>query len=108
MRLCPASGLPRFLQSFRWCLLQSYRFIPRSLFSHSQIYCNNVVPHLSAVSSPTTTPTKMSSTQAIIASVYSASVSTPQNLSSSPEGVTNKSHHLKDGKGFTNPWSRYE
>ncbi|KAG0129320.1 putative Zn-dependent hydrolase/oxidoreductase family protein [Tuber indicum] len=104
MRPRPASDLFGFLQSSHSCLLQSYRFIPRSPPSHNQIYSNNVIPHFSTLSSRTTTPTRMSSTRAVVASVYSVSVSTPQNLSSSPEDVANKSHHLENGKGFTNPW----
>lgn len=46
---------------------------------------------------------KMSSSEGLSANLYSASVTTPNNLSGSPEDIS--SHHLKNG--FTNPWPRY-
>lgn len=103
MRLCPAPALLRFSQR---SLTQRSTRHPcyRPLESVS-----NVIPgYLKSFSCSHTTPSnKMSSSEGIIANLYNASVNTPENLSGSPEDVVNKSHHLKCGKGFTNPWPRY-
>jgi len=36
-----------------------------------------------------------------------AVVSNPAQLAAEPEEAKDKAHHLKDGKGFTNPWDSY-
>lgn len=36
-----------------------------------------------------------------------AVVSNPTQLAAQPEEAKAKAHHLKDGKGFTNPWDSY-
>jgi N-acyl-phosphatidylethanolamine-hydrolysing phospholipase D len=36
-----------------------------------------------------------------------AAVSTPTQGAAQPEDAAAKAHHLKDGKGFTNPWDSY-
>jgi hypothetical protein len=36
-----------------------------------------------------------------------AAVSTPTQGAAQPEDATDKAHHLKNGKGFTNPWDSY-
>ena len=38
------------------------------------------------------------------AALYACSMSPPTNLGAVPEDSKAKAHHLKDGKGFTNPW----
>ena len=55
-----------------------------------------------------TTTVKMSSIggAGIGAGLY-AVVSSPSQMASQPEGTDDKAHHLKDGKGFTNPWDSY-
>jgi N-acyl-phosphatidylethanolamine-hydrolysing phospholipase D len=40
------------------------------------------------------------------ASLY-AVVSSPTQIAAQPEGTEEKAHHLKNGKGFTNPWDSY-
>lgn len=100
MRPRPASDLFGFLQ------LHNHRLLPKALavYNHND---NNSITSRFKYPWPTRTRVRMSSTQAIIASVYNASVVIPENLSSSPEDIANKSHHLKNGR-FTNPWPRYE
>ena len=41
------------------------------------------------------------------ASLYVATISPSSILGAVPEEAQDKKHHLKDGKGFTNPWVRY-
>jgi len=36
-----------------------------------------------------------------------ATVSTSNTQGVAPEDAKNKTHHLKDGKGFTNPWPSF-
>jgi N-acyl-phosphatidylethanolamine-hydrolysing phospholipase D len=36
-----------------------------------------------------------------------AVISTPTQLAAQPEEAKAKAHHLKNGKGFTNPWDSY-
>jgi len=36
-----------------------------------------------------------------------ATVSTSNTQGAVPEDAKNKAHHLKDGKGFTNPWPSF-
>jgi hypothetical protein len=38
---------------------------------------------------------------------FYAVVSSPAQIVTQPEGTEDKAHHLKDGKGFTNPWDSY-
>ena len=40
------------------------------------------------------------------ASLYAVTVSTSSISGAVPEEAKDKRHHLKDGKGFTNPWVR--
>jgi N-acyl-phosphatidylethanolamine-hydrolysing phospholipase D len=37
-----------------------------------------------------------------------AVVSNPIQVGAKPEEAAAKAHHLKNGKGFTNPWDSYE
>ncbi|KAK6582346.1 hypothetical protein PZA11_004754 [Diplocarpon coronariae] len=46
----------------------------------------------------------MSSTGGITAALYACSMSPPSATGAVPEDSTAKAHHLKDGRGFTNPW----
>jgi hypothetical protein len=46
-----------------------------------------------------------SSTSALL---YAATVSVSSDVSSSPADVKDKKHHLKNGKGFTNPWESWK
>ena len=41
------------------------------------------------------------------AAMYAA-VSTPAQRAAEPEEAGEKKHHLKGGKGFTNPWESYD
>jgi hypothetical protein len=43
---------------------------------------------------------------AIGAGLY-AVVSNPAQVAARPEEADEKKHHLKNGKGFTNPWDSY-
>lgn len=54
------------------------------------------------------TTVKMSSIggAGIGAGLYAA-VSNPAQILSQPEDAAAKAHHLKNGKGFTNPWDSY-
>ena len=36
-----------------------------------------------------------------------AVVSNPAQIAAQPEEAKDKAHHLKNGKGFTNPWDSY-
>jgi N-acyl-phosphatidylethanolamine-hydrolysing phospholipase D len=36
-----------------------------------------------------------------------AAVSNPAQVAAKPEDADEKKHHLKNGKGFTNPWDSY-
>jgi hypothetical protein len=36
-----------------------------------------------------------------------AAVSSPAQVGARPEDADEKRHHLKNGKGFTNPWDSY-
>lgn len=42
----------------------------------------------------------------IAAGLY-AVVSNPTQVAAEPEDAKDKAHHLKNGKGFTNPWDSY-
>jgi hypothetical protein len=54
-----------------------------------------------------TTTSKMSGTQGILAEAFSASVQQPTTLAQSPADYDNKPHHVQGGKGgFVNPWNR--
>jgi len=43
-----------------------------------------------------------------MAAIYAASISSPTALGAVPEDVEAKAHHLKNGKGFTNPWESWK
>jgi hypothetical protein len=87
--------------------LLSSRFI-RSLLSESR-NCQTLgklqrfwqTPHFS-------TTAKMSSIggASIGVGLYAA-VSNPAQIAAKPEEADEKRHHLKNGKGFTNPWDSY-
>ena len=40
----------------------------------------------------------------IVASLYAVTISPASLTGSEPEEAKERKHHLKDGKGFTNPW----
>lgn len=42
------------------------------------------------------------------AALYACTMSGPATLGAAPEDVEGKKHHLKDGKGFTNPWESWK
>ena len=70
--------------------------------------------HFSVFKTPSASPppalqVKMSSAgAATAATLYAiASISTP-NGGTKPEDATEKKHHLKNGKGFWNPWPSYK
>ena len=41
------------------------------------------------------------------AALYAATISPASITGSEPQEAKDKRHHLKDGKGFDNPWERY-
>jgi N-acyl-phosphatidylethanolamine-hydrolysing phospholipase D len=54
------------------------------------------------------TAVKMSSIGgAGISTALYAAVSNPAQLAAQPEEAKEKAHHLKNGRGFTNPWDSY-
>ena len=42
------------------------------------------------------------------AALYAATVSSSSITGAVPEEAKEKAHHLKDGKGFTNPWDSWK
>lgn len=52
-----------------------------------------------------TSPRMSSSATAAI--LYAATISTSSLTGAVPEEAKEKRHHLKDGKGFTNPWESW-
>ena len=48
------------------------------------------------------------SSSATAAALYAATISTSQIAGAVPEEAKEKRHHLKDGKGFTNPWDSWK
>lgn len=52
------------------------------------------------------TTANMSSSSAS-AILYSAVISPSQGIYAVPEDADGRAHHLKQGKGFTNPWNSY-
>ena len=48
------------------------------------------------------------SSSATAAALYAATVSSSAIAGAVPEDVKDKRHHLKDGKGFTNPWDSWK
>lgn len=104
MRLSPSLTLLRFIQRTS---PQTRRYNP--CHYHPLRSVTDVIPGYckSFSCSNSTSSHRMSRSVGIITSLYNASVTTPKNLSGSPEDVVNKSHHLKCGNGFANPWPRY-
>ncbi|RDW66178.1 metallo-hydrolase [Coleophoma cylindrospora] len=49
----------------------------------------------------------MSASGGIAAAAYACSITTPSALGAVPEDTDAKAHHLKNGKGFTNPWDSW-
>ena len=47
------------------------------------------------------------STAGTAAALYAATVSMSTMTGAVPEEAREKAHHLKDGKGFTNPWESW-
>lgn len=47
------------------------------------------------------------SNSATAAILYAATISTSSLAGAVPEEAKDKRHHLKDGKGFTNPWESW-
>jgi hypothetical protein len=70
----------------------------RGLEKHQRFW---QIPHFA-------TTVKMSSIGgATIGAGLYAAVSNPAQLAAKPEEADEKRHHLKNGKGFTNPWDSY-
>ncbi len=42
-----------------------------------------------------------------VMTLYACTMSSPTALGAVPEDAEAKAHHLKDGKGFTNPWESW-
>ncbi|EKD16024.1 NAPE-hydrolyzing phospholipase D [Drepanopeziza brunnea f. sp. 'multigermtubi' MB_m1] len=47
------------------------------------------------------------SMKAAAAAIYACTVSAPSTLGAVPEDAAEHKHHVKDGKGFTNPWDSW-
>lgn len=47
------------------------------------------------------------STSGIAALLYAATISPTTITGGEPKEAKNKAHHLKDGKGFINPWESW-
>jgi len=45
---------------------------------------------------------------ATAAALYAATISPAAVMGATPEDAKEKSHHLKDGKGFINPWDSWK
>jgi len=45
---------------------------------------------------------------ATAAALYAATISPAAITGAAPEDAKDKAHHLKDGKGFTNPWDSWK
>lgn len=56
---------------------------------------------------PFSTSLHMSSSSAS-AALYAATISSSSVLGAVPEEAKDKQHHLKDGKGFRNPWDSWK
>lgn len=82
----------------------SFLFFPmhnflRTLFRHR--------PSKSHKTSRMTT-TRSVSGGGIAAALYACTITPPSSLGAVPEDNAAKAHHLKDGKGFTNPWPSWQ
>lgn len=90
------------LGSFRRFLNSSivYRNIQNSARQRTGTFWQK--PHFS------TTVTMSSFGGAGIGAGLYAAVSNPAQVLSQPEEAAAKAHHLKNGKGFTNPWESYK
>jgi N-acyl-phosphatidylethanolamine-hydrolysing phospholipase D len=44
----------------------------------------------------------------ISAALYACTITPPSSLGAVPEDSGAKAHHLKDGKGFVNPWDSWK
>ena len=89
--------------------LRLFRRLPKSSITHSNT--PNCVKKSAAAFWQTpqfSTTAKMSSIggAGLGAGLY-AVVSNPSQVLSQPEEAAAKAHHLKNGKGFTNPWESY-
>lgn len=74
-----------------------------SLLPYKALTCSGYLkPSLSAAFHSTTMNPGASTT-----SLLTAAVSNPQSSAAVPEESKGLSHHLKDGKGFVNPWPSY-
>ncbi len=87
--------------------------LPRSLFPPAQMSLfgrlfirfskkTKPSPKRSLSSSP------LMSSSATAAALYAATVSSSAITGASPEEVKEKRHHVKDGKGFVNPWDSWK
>ncbi|KAF4629469.1 hypothetical protein G7Y89_g8676 [Cudoniella acicularis] len=52
--------------------------------------------------------TRATSTGMTAAALYACSITSPTSLGAVPEDSAEKAHHLKHGKGFTNPWESWK
>ena len=56
----------------------------------------------------TNSTTRTMSSGMTAAALYACTMTTPTALGAVPEDSEAKAHHLKDGKGFTNPWESWK
>jgi N-acyl-phosphatidylethanolamine-hydrolysing phospholipase D len=82
--------------------------IPRRLFRGSQTHQSTNKPPGFWQTPRFSTTVRMSSLGGASVGVgLYAAVSNPAQVAAKPEEADEKRHHLKNGKGFTNPWDSY-
>ncbi len=92
-----------FSVSYNSLLLQRFRLLMQAFLR--RFFCLPKKP--TTPNRPFSTSYRMSSS-GIAASLYAATISPASVTGAEPEEAKDKRHHLKDGKGFTNPWVRAE
>ena len=87
-------------------IFESARLILQMGIFERLLYRIHKVPRSSAPRPFSTSPVMSSSGTA--AALYAATVSSSSIMGAVPEEAKEKRHHLKDGKGFVNPWESWK
>ena len=96
--LCPFRKLVTLLR-----ITSNYPFNPMNLLR--RLFCFSRKPHTPPKRSLTTS--SLMSGSATSAALYAITVSASSVTDGTPEEAKGKPHHLKDGKGFYNPWDSH-
>lgn len=88
------------------CLYFQFRFYNNSMRSFFRILFRRR-PSKPASDSPVSATSRAMSTGAVSAILYACTFSKPSSLGAVPEDSEAKAHHLKGGKGFSNPWKSW-